>query len=113
MFRNFLTHQLAQGFDRACVSATLESLEQREELMRCSRAMLHHFHLAIHAQEPADRQKWFYVALIYLRDCKEILDRAKYDSFEVIGRFEVLHGRLEQLIWEGALGEKGQLRMLG
>ena len=113
MYKNFLTHQLALGFDRACGSLDLADQKEKNELRRCSRSMVHYLNRTLYEKDEKEISKHLYVTLTYLRDCKEIFDRLTIDSFEVIGRFEVLHGRIEQMCQEAAKAEGGQLRMLG
>lgn len=113
MFKHFLTHQLAEGFDRSCQALNLAPRDQ-EEVRRCSRNMLLYFNKSIRTTEPKERAKFLFVALTYLRDCQEILKAQKEPcGFEVVGRYQVLEGRLEQLFWESSEAENGQLRMLG
>ena len=112
MFKNFLTYQFALNFDQACHLLNLETQAQ-SELSRCSRGMLHHFHMSIRSRDRIEISKSLFVAITYLRDCREILDQAKIDDFEIRSKFEILHSRLEQLIVAASEAEDGQLRMLG
>jgi hypothetical protein len=117
MFKNFLTHQIAQGFDRACgildFGPEASERKKKEELQHCARSMLHFLNRSAHTKDPKELQKFLFVAITYLRECREILDLYKVESFDVRGRYEVLHARLEQLCWEASKAENGQLRMLG
>lgn len=112
MYKHYLTYQLALSFDRACCALKL-SPARHGELMRCSRQMIVHFNQSLQAADPVDKSKSLYVAITYLRDCQGMLDEDGVDAFEIRGRWEVLHLRLEQMIGEVAKAEGGQLRMLG
>jgi hypothetical protein len=113
MFKNFLSYQIALGFEQTC--STLENLspQSREDLRRCCHQMVQYFTRALHAVDPLERSRSLFVALTYLRDCKDVLDAAGVEQFDVRGRYLVLLGRLEQLCWDAAGCEQGQLRMLG
>ncbi|MCM2324242.1 MAG: hypothetical protein NDJ90_13375 [Oligoflexia bacterium] len=113
MFKNYLTYQLASGFDRTCCAFDL-AFPEKKELMRCSRAMLLHLDLSLRATSAADKSKNLFVALTYLRDCKGVLESTGGPiPFELTGAYEVLHARLEQLCWDASGNEGGQTRMLG
>lgn len=112
MQRHFLTYQLALGFDRALCALEAQAPD-REELLRLSRQSLHYFHRAIHASDAIERARFYVVTLTYLRDCKEMLDRLNVSAFDIRGRYEVLHARLEQICWDESKAEGGQLRMFG
>ena len=136
MFKHFLTHHFAISFERLCSSSELGKIPEREQLLRCSHLMVHHFDLAIRATLPLERAAALFVALTYLRDCGDILERAAIhpesqpepgtvlwpptqdspvspteDSIK--STYDVLVARLERLFWESGGGENGQLRMLG
>lgn len=112
MFRNYLTHQFAVGFDRDCSLLDLPA-ETKVDLKRCSQCMVTHLHRALASRSEADRTKSLFVALTYLRDCKETLDRAGVTERGILSRHDVLEARLAGLIERGARAENGQLRMLG
>ncbi len=81
--------------------------------MRCSRQSVVYFNQSLQEADPTQKSKSLYVAITYLRDCRQMLDEDGVDTFEIRGRWEVLHTRLEQLVSEAAKAEGGQLRMLG
>ena len=112
MFKNYLTYQFAVRFDQYCTLLNLPPKIQ-ETLTSSSGAMLHHFTKSIYTPDPKERSKSIFVALTTLRDCKNLLDENNVDQFEIQGRYEVLHGRFEQLCRQAAEAEGGQLRMLG
>ncbi len=112
MFKNYLSYQLALSFDRECRSLPLEP-GPMHRLLKSSADMVRHFAQALHTSDGQDRSKNLFVALICLRDCRETLDEQKIDAFEILGRYQVLHGRLEQLCLDAAGAEDGQLRMFG
>jgi hypothetical protein len=113
MFRNFLSYQIALGFEQSCSLIENVSPQSRDDIRRCAHQSVHYLTRAIHAGDPIERSRSLFLSLTYLRDCKDALDAAGVEQFDVRGRFLVLHGRLEQLCWESAGAEKGQLRMLG
>lgn len=114
MFKNYLTYEFALAFERSCASTGLPGgPPAKDELLRCARQMFHHFNQSQYTKDSKERSRLLFVALTYLRDCKEVLDREKADTFEMKGRYEVLHGRLEQLCWDASKREGGQLRMIG
>jgi hypothetical protein len=121
MFKYYLTYQFAVGFHRACGSLPLEHVK-KERLLRSAETLIHQFATAIRTTDPKDELKHLCVALICVRDCKEILDEAEIRSpnmglgnptREVISKYEVLHQRLEQICEKASECEGGQLRMLG
>lgn len=112
MFKNYLSYNLALSFDRECRSVNLDSTA-RESLLHSSSDMVRHFASSIHTENKKDRSKSLFLALICLRDCKELLDRQGVESIEIRGRYDVLHARLEQLCLDASENENGQLRMLG
>ncbi len=115
MFKNYLTYEFALAYERSCASAELPR-GPKDELLRCARQMFHHFNQSQYAKDARERNRLLFVSLTYLRDCKEVLEREgalAFNSFEMKGRYEVLHGRLEQLCWDASKREGGQLRMIG
>lgn len=112
MFKNYLTYNFALAFQRACSVIELDS-KNRESLVHSADQAVHHFARAIHAQDRKDELRFLCVTLMCLRDCKDVLDAAKVWPDEISARYDVLHGRLEQLCVEASDAEAGQLRMLG
>jgi hypothetical protein len=112
MFKNYLTQHLASTLERECRVFDLPTTE-KNELLRCSTQMFNHFFASQQAGSAADRAKALFVAMAYLRDCREIVERAGRDPLRLIGRIDVLEGRFAQLFEECAKGEGGQFRMLG
>ncbi len=110
MFKHYLTYQIAQSFDRLCGAAEMP-VPSKDRLLKSSRTMLAQFTRSLHVTDAAERSKALFVALICVRDCKETLDENRVEAFEIRGRWEVLHGRLEKLCEMAADAEKGQLRM--
>jgi hypothetical protein len=114
MFKNYLTYTLAQSFHRTSCSIEMPTQASKERLLRSSENLIHHFARSIHTQDPKEESKFFAVALICLRDCKETLEEFKFDpTHEIFNQYTLLHGRLEQLVLEAATSEGGQMRMLG
>jgi hypothetical protein len=114
MFRNYLSYTLAQSFHRRCCSIELPTPLAKERLLRSSENLIHHFARSIHTQDPKEESRFFAVALICLRDCKETLVEHHLDpTHEIFNQYTLLHGRLEQLCAEAAKVEGGQMRMLG
>jgi hypothetical protein len=114
MFKNYLTYTLAQSFHRTTCSIEMPSHESKERLLRSSENLIHHFARSIHTQDPKEESKFFAVALICLRDCKDTLEEFKTDpTHEIFSQYTLLHGRLEQLCLDAATSEGGQMRMLG
>ena len=112
MFRNYLTYQFAVGFDRDCSILDLPT-GPKVDLKRCSQCMVTHLHRALASTTQTDRAKSLFVALTYLKDCKEILDGANVRARGILSRHDVLEARLARMIETEAEGERGQLRMLG
>ena len=115
MFKNYLTHQVAQNFDRSCRSAQVAE-PTKARLIRSSTQMLDAFARSIEAKNPKDEAKLFFVALLNLRDCKEALEQAGVRVFEIESQFQILHKRLEQLCWGHATPgatPRGQMRLSG
>ena len=119
MFKYFLSYSLALQFHQSIqqlndqTAGAVVSEIQKERLLRSAEQMLHHFNRAIHTQDRKDAAKFLYVTLVSLRDLRESLDEYRYPAKELRLSWEVLHGRLEQIVLEYADGEHGQLRMLG
>ena len=112
MFKNYLSYNLALSFDRECRSVELD-FATRDSLIHSSSDMVRHFAASIHTENKKERSKSLFLALICLRDCKEVLDKNGIQSMEIRGRYDVLHARLEQLCLDASDSENGQLRMLG
>lgn len=113
MFKYYLTYQFAVSFHRSCGLLPLEHAK-KERLLRSAETMIHQFASAIRATDPKDELKFFCVALICVRDCKEILDESPLaHSPELCSQYEVLHQRLERICAQASECEGGQLRMLG
>ncbi len=99
MFKNYLTYSFAIGFQRACFSLETGQIEKsvKERLMRSCEQFVHAINSSIHATDPTEYSKFVCTALLNLRDCKETLVAAKVESFEIDGKYYILHGRLEQI----------------
>lgn len=116
MFKNYLSYEFALNFDRNC--STLELPEpEKNELLRCSRQMVQYFTRALYAKNDSDRCRHLFVALTYLRDCKEVLDHLRNTAGlkpeEALRYYAIVHERLEQLCLDASDSEQGQIRMLG
>jgi len=96
VFKNYLTFQIAQSFDRSCQGAKLEG-EIREKLIQSSRKMLEHFAKSLSAKDAGDEYKSLLLAVLCLNDCTDLLKEHEIKIFELDGRIEVLSRRLEQL----------------
>lgn len=113
MFKYYLTYQFAVSFHRSCGQLPLEHVK-KERLLRSAETMTHQFASAIRATDPKDQLKFFCVALICVRDCKESLDESGLElSHSIRSHYEVLHQRLERICEQTSKCEGGQLRMLG
>lgn len=112
MFKNYLSYQLALSFDRECRMLEVPA-PLLNRLMKSSADMVRHFAASLHTQDGKERSKGLFLALICLRDCNETLVENGINRFELRGRYEVLHGRLEQLCLAASEAEAGQLRMFG
>lgn len=112
MFRNFITCHFADAFVRECSLLELTP-ERRTEVNRCARNMLIHFHRAVRTEAAPERCKALFVALSYLHDCKEMLASWKELPHDLMCRYEVLEGRMADLMLQASAGENGQLRMFG
>ena len=116
MFKNYLSYQFAVGFERAVATLGASGkLEQsvKNELMSCVRNMLQNFGRSLYVKDKKDRAKSLFVAVMYLRDCRELILKATGGMGDLQGPYDVLHGRLEQLCLDASEAEQGQLRMLG
>ncbi len=96
VFKNYLTFQIAQSFDRSCQSAELEG-NTREKLIQSSRKMLEHFAKSLSAKDAGGEYKELLLAVLCLNDCTDLLKEHEIRIFELDGRIEVLSRRLEQL----------------
>ena len=112
MFRNYLTYQFALNFDQECRSILAPS-DVRERLNRSSTQMINSFAKSLHVRDVKEVAAQLCVALINLRDCKEIVTEIGVYSDSLEARYNVLHSRLEQLCLKASESESGQLRMLG
>src|ERR1035437_4081423 len=106
MFKNYLTYQFAQAFDRACRSAEV-SPALKTSLVDSSSKMIDHFARSINATDPTEEAKLLVVALFCLRDSRAILDQAGIQVFEIDARYVVLHRRLENLCQEATRPNRG------
>ncbi len=115
MFKNYLTYSLALSFHRSCLALGEVPSEVKNRLMRSSETMIEHFSKSIHAPsgDVKTHATHLYVALICLRDCREIIESAKISEVGFLSQYEVIHGRLEQLCLDAADKSGGQIRMLG
>src|SRR5258708_39895745 len=97
MFKHYLTYTLALSFHRSCCG--LQAIpQQKERLLRSAETLIHHFALAVHAQDKKEESRFLAVSLISLRDCKESFDEFGLPpQHELRSQFATLHGRMEQL----------------
>ncbi len=112
MFKNYLTHQFALSFDRGCHSLEI-GVPWREQLRVCSRNMLVYFERSLQDRKPQEELRNLCVSILYLRECRDVLNQARVEDSELWSRFEVLHGRLERLCANASQDEGGQLRLFG
>lgn len=110
MFKNYLTYNLALSFERACRLLDLAPEVQQSLLASAQKSVLY-FERSVRATSRSEELKALCVSLFCLRDCREILDRHHIGCFDVMGRYEVLHGRLEQLCDAAADEQGGQFEM--
>jgi hypothetical protein len=123
MSKQFLTHHFAVGFEGLCQSIDWAGgRPHHHELVRLARLVGVYFERSIRAESASDRAAQLFVALTYLKDCGEIIEKSlleretlQYDDEfrKVRSHFRILQGRLERLFWESGDSESGQLRMLG
>lgn len=99
MFRNYLTYQFVLNFDRACSLVELP-VARKLELLRCSQNLVRYFAASIEAKDERERSKAIVVALLYLRDCKSVLNEASVELRELAGPYEVLKSKLERMCGE-------------
>lgn len=125
MFKNYLSYQFALSFQSRVQTLSIPN-PLGQELARCSQQVVHHFTESLAQKDRNKRAQSLFVALTYLRDCRDLLDQA-YEDFgpktetepgsarrtEIDHYWDVLHSRLERLCLESADAETGQLRMLG
>lgn len=112
MFKNYLTHQFALNFDRGAHMIEIGAPWQ-EQLRVCSRNIMIFFERSLRDKAPQEELRNLCVAILYLRECREILTQARVEDRDLLARFEVLHGRLERLCAGAAEEEGGQLRLFG
>lgn len=113
MYKYFLTYQLASRFEQECRRLLHLEAPTRSELLRCAQAVLIHVRRAVQTNDPKDESLALYVAITYLRDCNEMLEKSGGAPDGWKGPFELIHARLEDHILKAAGAEGGQLRMLG
>ena len=112
MFKHYLSYQLVLSFEQCCRGLELEPAVKGELLASCRKTVVH-FSTALQTGDDRERLRSFCVALLCLRDCKEVLDRAGVTTFDVRGRWEVIHARMEHLCLEASEAEGGQLQLIG
>jgi hypothetical protein len=96
VFKNYLTFQFAQNFDRACGMAPLEA-PVKSRLLASSRKMLDHFAKSLSSGDAEEEFQLLLVALLSIKDCGEILGEAGINVFDIDARYEVVRRRLDQL----------------
>ena len=113
MFKHYLTHSFVQNFHRACIAFEIGPTATRDRLNRSAALLWTHFDRSLRASDRKEIAKDLCVALICLRDCREILDESSLKDPEIERLYPVVHGRIEKLLEEAAdLAERGQLRMI-
>lgn len=112
MFKHYLSYQLVLSFEQSCRGLELAPQSSSELLASCRKTVVH-FATAIQTTDAKERLKNLCVALLCLRDCREVLDREDVKAFDVRGRYEVIHSRLENLCLEASDAEGGQLQLIG
>ena len=110
MFKNYLTYQFAVNFERGCNIVEIQN-PFKADLQHCATAMLNYFTRSIQTQDKVERSKSLFVALTYLRDCKQTLEQSGIKDLDA--KYEILNLRLEHLCEEACKAEGGQFRMLG
>lgn len=117
MFRNYLSFEFASAFHRDLMTFSADTEVRNEawktRLVKSAETMYHHFARAVHARDPKDKLLHFSVALIAIRDCGDILKAGGAFEGEIKDKYDVLHGRLEMLMWDMAEAQGGQFRLLG
>ena len=117
MFRNYLTYNIGLSFQRSC-----QTLAQRTDLSgligltQSAGTFINHFARSIYTRDKKEESRLLFVALLALRDCKDILIQAKAtpeDHAAIWAQYELLHARMEQICLKASEGEDGQYRMLG
>jgi hypothetical protein len=112
MFKNYLSYQFALSFHQACMMLEAPpSLHQ--ELTTRSGQVVDRFVMALRTTDAKERLKHLCVALLQLRDCRDFLHQSRIPPKDALGKWEVLHARLERLALDAADAEGGQLRLFG
>lgn len=112
MFKSYLTYNLALGFDQACRTLELP-VPLKDRLLRSSGTMVQHFSRSLYTQDPKEQARCFFVALVNLRDTKDILLEAGYPFSSIQSKYDFLHERMEKLCDKMADKENGQFRLFG
>lgn len=112
MFRNFVTYSFAQNFHFACRELELAA-PVKDRLLRSADCMLEHFSKSVRVSDRKQELAALFVTLTCLRDCRDTLEETGSLNGALLGRYEYLHARLEQLCLDRAANENGQLRMFG
>lgn len=116
MFKNYLTYNFALSFDRACRQSQTISDEVKTRLIESSEKFINHFSKSLYEEERKNESKYLFVALLCLRDCRQILRDASVEPKEILTVYEIVHQRVEQLCsetWDSLNREMGQPRKFG
>jgi hypothetical protein len=112
MFKNFLSYHFVDAFARECCALELPASDQHS-LQRCSREVWIRFHRSLQTTDSKERSSCLFVAMTYLEDCKEILEKHIEESHPLWIRHAIIQGRLVDLFEKSSKKEGGQLRMFG
>jgi len=112
MFKNYLTFQFAQSFDRACRAVELAPALKRD-LVRGSQTMLEEFSKSLDTEDSVEEAKLLFSALIAIRNCRALLEAAGIAVWEIDSKYAVLYARLEQLCAAAAQPKRPSLQSAG
>ncbi len=109
MFKSYLTYNLALGFDQACRTLELP-VALKDRLLRSSGTMIQNFSRSLYTQDTKEQARCFFVALMSLRDTKDIINESGHSFAQLQSKYDFLHERMEKLCDKVADKENGQFR---
>lgn len=112
MFKNYLTYSFTIRFQKSCRLLHIPA-HFHQRLLASAEQLVQSFTKSVHTTDRKDELRHLCVALMSLRDCKEVLDQTGAKNFDIEIEYSLLHARLEQLCLKASEEENGQFRMFG
>lgn len=115
MHRYYLTYQFILKFERELrISASKKiSRSEFQSLSVSCEQLIQQFSLAIREKDETRASKYYFVALVNLKDCQEAIIKSPELWIELRPIYQMLEKRLEKIVEVHCEAEGGQLRMLG